>query len=199
MKYFFKKQWILIIVIVIFYLVFFIYYNKTSFSQKLISLPLITESTASSTVQAEITSPVRLKIPTIEIDTIIEHVGLTSDGAMGVPKNNNNVAWYNLGPLPGTEGSAVIAGHLDGKNGQKAVFYNLKKLKKGDQIFIEDSQKKIITFVVKEIRIYDSETFAPEIFTSSQGKHLNLITCSGNWNKYQKKYTQRLVVFTDLE
>jgi LPXTG-site transpeptidase (sortase) family protein len=141
----------------------------------------------------------RLKIPVIGVNAKIEYVGLTSAGAMGVPKNIKDVAWFNLGALPGADGSAVIAGHLDGRNGQKAVFYNLKKLKKGDQLFIEDSSGKIITFVVRETHIYDSEASAPEIFSSSEGQHLNLITCAGHWSKSQKRYVQRLVIFTDLK
>lgn len=202
MKDFLRKQWGLIIITLIIYSVFFIYHNKVAFSQTLTPSLLTIGSTSlipfsTSTVPIKISSPIRLKIPVIRINVKIEYVGLTSAGAMGVPKNIKDVAWFNLGVLPGADGSAVIAGHLDGKNGQKAVFYNLKKLKKGDQLFVEDSLGKIITFVVRETRIYDSEASVPEIFSSSEGQHLNLITCAGNWNKSQKRYTQRLVVFTD--
>lgn len=201
MKHFLIKQWKLIVVFLIFCSVLFICYNKIAFSQKMKSLPLIIEENYfnKKVIQTEISLPVFLRIPAIEVDAIIEYVGLTTNGAMDVPKNNLNVAWFNLGSLPGAEGSAVIAGHLDGKNGQKAVFYNLKKLKKGDEVFIEDDQKKIITFIVREIKIYDSEISASEIFNSDQGQHLNLITCTGNWSKSQNKYTQRLIVFTDLK
>src|SRR3989338_7815462 len=53
--------------------------------------------------------PVRLKVPKINIDATIEYVGLTPQGAMGVPRGPVNVAWYQLGPRPGEEGSAVLA------------------------------------------------------------------------------------------
>jgi hypothetical protein len=53
--------------------------------------------------------------------------------------------------------------------------------------------------VVREIKIYDSEVSSLEIFSSDQGQHLNLITCAGKWNKAKNKYTQRLVIFTDLK
>ena len=204
MKGFLKKQWKLIVVILIFYSVFFVYYNEVVFSQKLTAPPFIVGSISSASldpnlVQTKINSPVRLKIPIIGVNAAIEYVGLTSAGAMAVAKDTKNVAWFDLGSFPGAEGSAVIAGHLDDKNGRKAVFYNLKKLNKGDQLFIEDSQGKIITFVVREIRLYDSEASAPEIFSSNSGQHLNLITCAGNWDKFKKRYTQRLVIFTDLK
>ena len=81
--------------------------------------------------------PVRLKIPSIKVDAAVEHVGLTADGAMDVPKDYDNTAWYRLGPRPGEPGNAAIAGHVDSskKNG-RAVFWDLTKLKPGDEVFV---------------------------------------------------------------
>jgi len=67
-------------------------------------------------------------IPSINIDAAIEYVGLTSNGAMAVPKGPNDVGWFELGPRPGDIGSAVIAGHDGWKDGIPAVFDNLSKL-----------------------------------------------------------------------
>src|SRR3989344_5825214 len=71
--------------------------------------------------------PSRLLIPSIGVDAHIQSVGLSwrGNGDMGVPTNFTDVAWYNQGPLPGMPGSAVIDGHMDGKNVAQAVFYNL--------------------------------------------------------------------------
>jgi len=55
--------------------------------------------------------PARLKIPKIKVDIALEQVGLTSQGAVDVPKGHSNGAWFNLGPRPGNIGSAVIVGH----------------------------------------------------------------------------------------
>lgn len=142
--------------------------------------------------------PVQLKITSLNVEAPIEYVGVNSTGAMDVPKAKNDVAWYNLGPRPGKKGSAVIAGHLDWKDGTPAVFTNLDKLSTGDRIEILDDQGKSMTFVVRESRIYKSNADATEIFTSQTGVHLNLITCSGDWNKSKNTYNDRLVVFTDL-
>jgi len=74
---------------------------------------------------------VRLKFPSINVDAAIQYVGVTSKGEMGVPSNDNDVGWFEIGSRPGQVGSAVIAGHFDGKNGEAAVFFNLYKLKRG--------------------------------------------------------------------
>lgn len=144
--------------------------------------------------------PVRLKIPNLNVDAPFEYVGLTPDGAMDVPKERANVAWFNLGQRPGENGSAVIAGHYGWKNGKASVFDNLYKLHKGDKLYIEDENGATLTFVVRESRRYDPEADASDVFGSSDGKpHLNLITCEGVWDEASKTYSKRLVVFTDKE
>ncbi|MDP2650578.1 MAG: class F sortase [bacterium] len=143
--------------------------------------------------------PIRLKIPKLNVDSAVEYVGLTPDGVMDVPKERANVAWFNLGPPPGENGSAVLAGHYGWKNGKASVFDNLYKLRKGDKLYIENDKGEIISFVVRESRRYDPEADATEVFGSSDGKaHLNLVTCEA-WDEVSKTYSKRLVVFTDKE
>jgi len=145
--------------------------------------------------------PMRLRISAINVDAQIEYVGLTSDGTMDVPKNPANVAWLMTGEKPGENGSAVIAGHYGAwKNGEGSVFDNLYKLNKGDQLFVEDDQGAIISFVVSEKREYDPTANVADVFASDDGKsHLNLITCDGTWNNAAKSYSKRLVVFAEKE
>jgi len=141
--------------------------------------------------------PIRLKIPQINVDAAIEYVGLTSNGAMDVPQKIENVGWFKFGPHPGQRGSAVIAGHFNGPNGEDGVFINLYKLKSGDKIYTENEKGSPITFVVRESRLYDPG-YADDVFNQSDGAHLNLITCDGVWDGVKKSYSKRLVVFTDL-
>lgn len=144
--------------------------------------------------------PKRLKISSINVDAPIEYVGLTPDGAMDVPKDIVNVGWFNLGPRPGGNGSAVIAGHYGTTNNIPHVFDNLHNLHKDDKIYIEDEGGKNIIFVVREIQKYGKNQDSSGIFGSSDGKaHLNLITCTGVWNQAEKTFSERLVVFTDKE
>lgn len=145
--------------------------------------------------------PVHLSIPRIRVNAPLEHIGVTLQGAMDVPKGRSNAGWFNLGPRPGEQGSAVIDGHYGvWKNGEIAVFNNLYKLRKGDKLYIRDARGLILTFVVRELRTYRQNEDASRVFISNDGKsHLNLITCKGVWNKYQKNYPDRLIVFTDKE
>lgn len=141
--------------------------------------------------------PMRLKIPAISVDAAVEYVDYAPDGSMELPNNIIDVGWFDLGPRPGEVGSAVIAGHLNGENGEAGVFANLHKLKEGDKLYIEDDKGTSIAFTVRETRDYDPGR-ADEVFTRKDNAYLNLITCNGVWNKNKKSYSKRLVVFADL-
>ena len=143
--------------------------------------------------------PIRLKIPSINLDTALEQVGLTQDGAVGVPKDPAKAAWYQLGPRPGGNGNAIITGHYGRwKNGEGSVFDALKNVKVGDQITVVDDKEKTISFIVRELRTLNSDADASDVFGATDGmSHLNLITCEGVWNKQLKSFPYRLVIFAD--
>lgn len=144
--------------------------------------------------------PVRLRIPKIGLDAAIRHVGLTPEGAVDVPKNQDEAAWFDLSPLPGERGSAIITGHYGWKGGKPSVFDDLHKLRKGDRVQVEDDGGMTVNFVMRENRRYDPDAEAPRVFDSGDDKaHLNLITCEGNWDEATGSYSKRLVIFTDRE
>ena len=145
------------------------------------------------------TDPLRFVIdtPAIQVDAPVEYVGLTADRAMQAPEGWWNVGWYELGPKPGEQGNAVIAGHLDSESGP-AVFWQLNKIRIGDEVRVVDVQGSTIRFRVREMQVYYNDD-APltKIFGSSEGAHLNLITCDGFFDRNAGIYDRRLVVFTD--
>jgi LPXTG-site transpeptidase (sortase) family protein len=150
--------------------------------------------------QASALAPARIKIPAINVDAAIEQVAQTPDGSMDVPQDQFNVAWYKLGPRPGEQGSAVIDGHVNWKDGSAAVFADLHNLKPGDKVTVENEQGVVVSFVVRVLRTYAPDADTTDVFISNDGQaHLNLITCFGTWDKSAQSYSQRLVVFTDKE
>ncbi len=143
--------------------------------------------------------PVRLKIPGIGVDSIIEDGLITSDGRMDVSEGSVNVSWFALGPKPGEVGSAVIGGHFGISNDVKFVFYDLDKMVVGDEVQVVNDKGEVLTFRVREIKMYTRDADATEVFTSKDGlSHLNVITCEGAWNQKNDTYDDRRVVFTDL-
>jgi hypothetical protein len=144
--------------------------------------------------------PIRLVIPAIGVDAAIQSVGLywNGNGEMSIPTNFTDVAWYNGGPRPGMPGSAVIDGHLDGKNVEEAVFYNLGNLKIDDQVGVVDASGTMIRFRVVKVVTYDYNATTTDVFSGDTSKaRLNLITCAGTWIPGQKIYDKRIVVYTE--
>jgi hypothetical protein len=142
--------------------------------------------------------PVRLLIPIIGVDSVIEDAYITPDGRMDVPAGSKNVAWFAIGTIPGQKGSAVIGGHFGIDNGEPKVFYDLNKLVAGDKIFIIDDFDNTLAFIVRSIRLFDRNADATSVFYSNDGlAHLNVITCEGEWNRVEDSYPDRRVVFTD--
>ena len=140
----------------------------------------------------------RLRLPTIGVDSAIEDALITPEGRMDVPSGSVDVAWFALGPHPGEKGSAVIGGHYGIDNGIPYVFYNLNKVVAGDKVYIENDRGDTLAFIVRSIKTFDRDADATTVFTSEDGlAHLNIITCDGIWNQTNGTYPQRLVLFTD--
>ena len=66
----------------------------------------------------------------IHVNASVVGLGLAVDGSVNVPENPYQVAWYELGPRPRQQGSAVISGHFGPrKSGAHSVFDDLHLLK----------------------------------------------------------------------
>jgi sortase A len=144
--------------------------------------------------------PVRLRIPKIGVDANVERVGLAADGAMDVPKDPDDVAWFESGVRPGEQGNAAIDGHVDSCCAP-AVFWDLRKLVAGDEIIVVGDDNIERHFVVRGWETYP-DTAAPldRIFGPSFAPHLNLITCDQNsaFDRARGSYDGNLVVYADL-
>lgn len=146
----------------------------------------------------EVGLPIQISIPAIQAHANIEYVGLDAQRRMDVPKNEWNVAWYELGPKPGEKGNAAIAGHLDSKTGP-AIFYDLEKLVVGDEITVSATDGHTYTFQVTEVARYDVNEFPlEEVFGKHDKARLNLITCEGTFNSSTQNYSHRVVVYSEL-
>ncbi len=146
-----------------------------------------------------VAEPTRLLIAAIGLNAAIEHVGIAANGDLATPTQHpwDDAGWYTNGPRPGEEGSAVIDGHLDRPGGYPAVFWNLRYLHVGDSVIVQNAQGKEYHFSVTRLAWYSPQQ-APvqEIFGTTGGIYLNLITCAGTWIPSEHQTTLRLVVYT---
>lgn len=157
-------------------------------------------STAIKQNEIQFGIPTRLNIPKLGVTANVEAVALDIKNNMDVPQKVEDVGWYKLGVKPGEKGNAVIDGHYDDVTGAPVVFYNLASLQVGDPIETVDNNGKKLTFIVQKKANYAYNQFPLlEVFGQSNGKNLNLITCSGTWDKNNKTYADRLVIYSTLK
>lgn len=143
--------------------------------------------------------PIRLVIPALQVDALIESVGKDQTGAMDIPGKVEQVAWYGLGTAPGEVGNAVIAGHLDLADGSPAVFWQIGQLQIGDEVIVYNAANVEYRFQVSGSQRYAyNQAPVEDIFGFSLNSELNLITCAGAWDRHKRNYTSRLVVYTEL-
>jgi hypothetical protein len=158
----------------------------------------IRKATAASVVS--VNPPSTIKIQSLGIDAKIEQVGLTIAGAIRSPRNPGNAAWYTQSSTPGSIGNSIIVGHYGWGENRAAIFDTLHLIQKDASIFITDQEGVLHKFIVRDIRTFNASSETEMIFSSTDKKaHLNLITCTGNWDKELQQYPDRLVVFAELE
>ena len=139
-----------------------------------------------------------IDIPAVRIHSVVEPVTYLENGQMGVPGNTDRVGYLSPGILPGAAGNAIMDGHVDTYSGP-AVFYPLKKLKRGDFVYVTGKNGCKLLFVVESVKFYlTSEAPIQMIFGPTEEHRLNLITCAGRYSRSRKEHEGRLVVYTKL-
>ena len=142
-------------------------------------------------------SPVRLQIVAIGVDSSLMGLGLRSDGSLQVPPGGFPAGWYTGGPTPGERGPAVIAGHVD-MNGP-GVFYRLQDLRPGDWVMVTRADGSRPVFRVTQVSRYLKNQFPTKlVYGNINHPGLRLITCGGTFNVQTGHYEENLVVFADL-
>lgn len=182
------------------FLGFSVHNKKTTTSNAEQTLEAVTSYQPTHSPTPSIGIPQTFSIPSLHVTTHIEQVAMDSLGRMDVPKNVFDVAWYDLGPRPGEKGSAVIDGHYDTQTGAPAVFYSISQLRPGDTIIITDDNGQNYTFIITLNKNYPyNQLPLQKIFATNDKPRLNLITCSGVWDRQQHNYSTRDVIYAEEE
>ncbi len=137
----------------------------------------------------------RLEIPSIDVAAHAVDLGLNRDGSLEVPKDYAEVGVWKRGPEPGERGPAVIAGHVDSKSAP-AVFYRLRKLRRGDRVRWEGENGVTESFVVSRMEEHPKAEFPTEkVYKKTRRAELRLITCSGPADASGRRSLNNLIVF----
>jgi sortase (surface protein transpeptidase) len=156
-------------------------------------------SSAGSSAPAELgaSRPLRLRIPSISVDSGLIDLGLQADGTMEVPADGSTVGWYVNSPTPGELGPAVLAAHVDWK-GEKGVFYDLRDTEPGDEIDVQRADGTTVGFTVRQVEQYPKAEFpTAKVYGDVDSAQLRLITCGGEFDGSARSYVDNIVVYAE--
>jgi hypothetical protein len=138
--------------------------------------------------------PATLTIPSIGLETHLEHLTVRDDGTLSTPTDFGKAGWFAEGPAPGERGPAVIVGHVDSRDG-RAVFYRLAELGPGDLVELTRTDGAVARFAVTETFETPKDAFPTEaVYGPTAGPTLRLITCAGAFDRDTRHYLSNLVV-----
>ena len=139
-------------------------------------------------------SPIRVRIPSIGVDSPLLRLDVDDRGALEPPDDFDRAGWFERGPAPGDVGPAVIAGHVDSSAGP-AVFFRLGDLVAGDDILIDRADGTTARFaVVGDDRFPKDEFPTEQVYGPTARAELRLITCGGEFDRLQRSYRDNVVV-----
>ena len=109
----------------------------------------------------------------------------------------NLSGWFSSSVSPGENGTAVLVGHVDNKQGP-AVFYRLGAVSKGSLVEVQRQDGKLAVFEVYGVEVFAKNNFPGErVYGNTGTPEVRVITCGGGFSK-QNGYDGNVVVFARL-
>ncbi|MFH8375774.1 class F sortase [Streptomyces cyaneofuscatus] len=144
-------------------------------------------------------APTQVSIPSLKISSSLMRLGLNADGTVEVPpaEQGMTAGWYSGGSAPGAPGPAVLIGHNDTRFG-RAVFHDLKDIRKGAEVLVRDSEGTSLRFTVTGKETVSKKTFPTErVYGTTKGSTLRLVTCDGAFDA-EGHPVDNLIVYAEL-
>ena len=146
-------------------------------------------------------TPFQLVIPRIGVDATVNSFGLDSNAVPEVPRNGQEVAWYDWSSEPGTGSNAVLAGHVTWSGA--GVFYSLDQLSDGDQILLRSDDGIELSYTVEENFLVDpADPSALALMAPTSDDTITVITCGGTYaatgGPFGGEYSDRRIVRASL-
>ncbi|MFG3408415.1 class F sortase [Streptomyces sp. NPDC048142] len=145
-------------------------------------------------------APTQVSIPSIGVKSTLMELGLNADGTVEVPpaEKGMTAGWYSGGSAPGAPGPAVLIGHNDTRFG-RAVFHDLKNIRKGAEVLVRDGAGKTLRFTVTGKEAVSKQAFPTEkVYGPTKGSTLRLITCDGEFDA-EGHTVDNLIVYGALD
>ena len=139
-----------------------------------------------------------LIVPSISVNRAVVKGTLDATGRMVPPAGAHDVAYYEYSGRPG-QGNAVFSGHVDYVGVGPAVFWDLQKVKVGDEVVVTLADGLRLRYSVRFNVVFDATSGPWETLFGAQAvaDGLTLYTCDGDFDPASSTYNKRRVVRAD--
>ncbi|MCZ2835828.1 class F sortase [Modestobacter sp. VKM Ac-2985] len=163
-----------------------------------LDLPPVTTRDAAPTVAAPVPAPVRVSLPAQGVDAPLDPVGVAPDGQMELPEDVDRVGWYRFGPVPGDDGSAVLAGHVDDREQGLGALAPLRSTEVGDVVVVTGANGAETRWQVVSREVITKEVLPLDTIFGREGPpRLVLVTCGGPFIPEIRSYRDNVVVVAE--
>lgn len=140
--------------------------------------------------------PQQLQIADVGVTMPVIATGVAEDGQMELPDDTSVLGWYEYGAAPGdTEGSAVLAGHVDSFDYGVGPLASLPGVDPGDEIVVVADDGASIRYQVTSVQRYAKDALPlDEIFRPNGPHQLAVVTCGGRYVGGALGYEDNIVV-----
>ncbi len=161
-------------------------------------LPTVTTRDAAPTMPSEQPTPVTLAVPALGIEAPVDSVGVRDDGQMAIPDDVDRVGWYRFGPVPGGEGSAVLAGHVDDREQGLGELAPLREAEVDAEVLVTDAAGDPTRWRVVSREQVDKQALPVDRLFAREGPpRLVLVTCGGEFLPEVGGYESNVVVVAE--
>jgi hypothetical protein len=145
--------------------------------------------------EVTIPRPVRVQVEGTGIDLEVIPGGVEENGAMALPDNHYQAAWYRYGPAPGAdEGSSVLAAHVDSRTEQLPIA-GLKDVAEGTILTVTREDGSVLRYATEGVEnIAKRSLDGHRLFDRTGEPRLKLVTCGGEWLEAQDDYEDNVVL-----
>lgn len=137
------------------------------------------------------------------IEAPVTPVGLDPDGAMAAPTGPWEVGWYYPGAKAGGPGNLLLDGHVDWTDRQTgvpfgAVFWRLRELGPGDEVYVTAGDRRFTYTVEKVVRVAWDDPAGVQYLQPTAVPSATIVTCGGQFDQASRNYSHRVIVVARL-
>lgn len=144
---------------------------------------VVPEPKAQQALQTLALGPDTLSAPSIGLQAPVVHWGASSEGKLEIPDSPTVSAFTRSAALGASEGSTLIAGHVNLPDGSGySPMSSIVKLKAGDLVATTGPTGSREEWKVTGSRIVSRDGLTPDMWQTTGPRQLVLVTCAGELN-----------------